>query len=175
MSNMGERLSFGMMAGLFAIRDLLWPPSEKLRQGPVEEGSQVLDYGSGPGGYSVAAARMVGEGGTVYAADVSEMAIASVRKRVLKAGLSNIKTILTDCRTGLTDESIDIVLLFDTYHDLKDPGAAMKELHRVLKPSGILLISDHHMKHDQIVREIEKAGLFELTTEISGIYRYARK
>jgi ubiquinone/menaquinone biosynthesis C-methylase UbiE len=174
-SNMGERLSFGMMAGFFAIRDLLWPPSEKLRQGPVEEGFQVLDYGSGPGGYSVAAARMVGEGGTVYAADVSEMAIASVRRRALKAGLSNIETILTDCRTGLTDESIDIVLLFDTYHDLIHPGAVMKELHRVLKPSGILLFSDHHMKRDQIVTEIEKAGLFELTTEISGIYRYARK
>ena len=175
MSNIGERLSFGLMAGLFAIRDLLWPPWEKLRQGPVEEGFQVLDYGCGPGGYSVAAARMVGEGGTVYAADVSEMAIASVRKRALNAGLSNIETILTDCRTGLADESIDIALLFDTYHDLKDPGAVMKELHRVLKPSGILLFSDHHMKHDQIVAEIEKAGRFGLTTERAGIYRFSRE
>jgi ubiquinone/menaquinone biosynthesis C-methylase UbiE len=175
MSGIGERLSFELMSYCFAIRDLLRPPSEKLRRGPVEEGSQVLDYGCGPGGYSVAAARMAGDRGMVYAADVNPCAPVAVQRRARKAGLSNIETILTDCRTGLADESIDVALLFDTYHDLKNPAAVMKELHRVLKPSGILLFSDHHMKDDQIVTEMERTGLFEQAAKGSGIYRFSRK
>lgn len=60
--------------------------------------------------------------------------------------LANVETIHSDCKTGLPDNSVDAVLLYDTFHDLSDPDGVLEELHRVLKPDGILSFSDHHMK-----------------------------
>jgi len=50
----------------------------------------------------------------------------------------------------LPGESLDIILFYDTYHSLNKPELVMKELHRVLKPDGILSFSDHRMKEEEI-------------------------
>ena len=55
-------------------------------------------------------------------------------------GLSNVMTILSDRDTGLSDESIDVVLLYRTFYIVKDKRGLLDELHRVLKPGGILSV-----------------------------------
>jgi ubiquinone/menaquinone biosynthesis C-methylase UbiE len=42
------------------------------------------------------------------------------------------------------------------------PDALLKELHRILKPEGILSFSDHHMKEPEIEAEMTGNGLFKL-------------
>jgi ubiquinone/menaquinone biosynthesis C-methylase UbiE len=57
------------------------------------------------------------------------------------------------------------VLLYDTFHDLSDPDGVLTELHRVLKPNGILSFSDHHMKKNEITSRVTERGLFKLSKE----------
>lgn len=81
-----------------------------------------------------------------------------VRKIVANNQLTNVETILSNCKTGLPDDRIDIVLLYDIFHDLRDPNMVLNELHRILKPTGILSFSDHHMKENEIVSNVTKSG-----------------
>ena len=74
--------------------------------------------------------------------------------RVSKKQLTNVETIRSDCKTGLPDSNIGVVLLYDTFHSFGDPNGVLEELHRVLKPNGILFFSDCRKKEDEIVLKL---------------------
>ena len=152
---------FRFMALGFKFRDMFMSPREIVEQAGTKRGLHVLDYGCGPGSYSIAAAEVVGESGRVYALDIQPLALEMVKNSAVKKGLENIETILSDCTTGLPDKSIDLVLLFDIYHALSEAESVLKELHRVLKPDGKLSFSDHHLKEG--ADQIESKGLFRLS------------
>ena len=88
--------------------------------------------------------------------------------------MTNVETIQSECKTELPDESIDIVLLYDTFHEVDDPDVVLQELHRVLKQDGILSFSDHHMKEEEIVSEITKGGLFTLSRKGKKTYSFTK-
>ena len=75
----------------------------------------------------------------VYAVDINPVAIQQVRSIALKKQLTNIETICSDCTTGLPDKSIDLILLYDTFHEISEPDKLLRELHRVLKSDGIFI------------------------------------
>jgi ubiquinone/menaquinone biosynthesis C-methylase UbiE len=153
---------FRVMAFIFKFRDFLLPRRNILEEAGVRQGFHILDYGCGPGSYISTAAEIVGKSGKIYALDIHPLAIQSVKSIISKKQLTNVETILSDCRTGLPDNTIDAVLLYDTFHDLSKPDVVLEELHRVLKPDGILSFSDHHMKEDEKIRDVTKRGLFKL-------------
>ena len=55
-----------------------------------------------------------------------------------------------------------MTLLYDVLHDLPEPGLILVEMHRVLKPRGVLSVSDHHMKKALLLSMITGGGLFLL-------------
>ena len=85
-----------------------------------------------------------------------------------------MEIILSDCATGLDDNVIDVVLLYDIYHDLSDSDGVLRELHRVLRPEGLLSFSDHHMKEDEILSSITETGLFTLSEKGKKTYSFLR-
>ncbi len=153
--------NFKFMVNHFKNRDSKYPPSKKIEKTSIKNGSIVLDYGCGPGSYTIAAAEIVGNTGKVYAADIHPLAIKEVEKSAKEKGLKNIETILTDCDTNLEDNCIDNILLLDIYHDLSDPLSILKELHRVLKKDGFLSVDDHHFNEDEIKSKITNSKFFE--------------
>lgn len=158
-----SNLNFKVMALTFKLRDFLLPRKNILKEVGIKQGFHVLDYGCGPGSYTTAAAELVGSSGKVYAIDIHPLAIQMVRDIVSKNKLTNVGNILSDRSTGLPDNSVDVVLLYDTFHDLRDPNGVLQELHRVLKPEGILSFSDHHMKEQEIISRVTEKGLFKLS------------
>ena len=170
MSNLG----FRFMCLVFTIRDLIRPREEILKEVSIQPGFYVLDYGCGPSSYTMIAAQQVGETGKVYALDVHPLAIQRVQRAASKKGLNNIETIRSDCATGLDDNSVDVVMLYDTFHLLGDQDAVLRELHRVLKPNGILSFSDHHMKGKEIVSEVTSNGLFRLSEKGKRTYTFVK-
>jgi ubiquinone/menaquinone biosynthesis C-methylase UbiE len=153
---------FKAMAFTFKIRDFFRPRKGIVKEAGIKEGFHVLDYGCGSGSYVKAVAEIVGKSGRICALDVHPLAIEIVRKIAAKNHLANVETILSDRETGLPDDSIDVILLYDVFHDLTDPNGVLEELHRVLKPDGILSFSDHHMKENEIVSDLTGKGLFRL-------------
>jgi len=151
------------MALFLRFRDIFMPPGSLLAEAGIKEGASILDYGCGPGSYSIKAAQLVGERGKVYALDIHPLALKKVEKAAKKKELSNIRTILSNCATGLESASMDVVLLYDLFHDLKGSEAVLEEIHRVLKPEGVLSFSDHHMKEEGIISKLTEKGLFEFS------------
>jgi len=147
---------------------------EILKEAGIKTGFRVLDYGCGAGSYVAAASELVGPSGRVYALDIHPLAVQSVQHLVSKRGLTNVETILSDCRTGLPNDSVDMAFLYDIYHDLTEPEAVLNELHRVLKPDGTLSFNDHHMKGEEVMAKIGAGELFRLAKKGRMTYKYSR-
>jgi ubiquinone/menaquinone biosynthesis C-methylase UbiE len=165
-------LMFNGMSFIFKLRDLIVPRKKVLEEAGIEPGDRVLDYGCGPGTYTPDVAKIVGESGKVYALDIHPLAVKRVQDLAEKRELTNVGTILSDCDTGLPDDSVDVVLLYDIFHLLSEPQAVLEELHRVLKPGGTLSFNDHHMKEDDIIIGMTEGLMFALSKEDQHTYSF---
>jgi len=175
MDKLVSSFHFKIMSLMYKIRDLFLPPRNILKEAEIKPGFHVLDYGCGPGSYSIAAAELVGTTGKVYALDINSLAIQQVKRSALRKRVTNIETIRSDCATGLENSSIDVVLLYDTFHTLRNPNSVLEELHRVLKPNGILSFSDHHMKENEIISKVTSRRLFRLLRKGKRTYSFLKE
>jgi ubiquinone/menaquinone biosynthesis C-methylase UbiE len=156
---------FRFMALGYKFRDFLRPRRDLLEEAGIKTCSQVLDYGCGPGSYVMPIIELIGNIGTLYALDVHPLAIKAVQRLASQRKLSNVRVIQSDCATGLLPASIDVVLLYDILHDLENRAEVLAELHRVLKPEGVLSVSDHHLQEDEIISGVTQGGMFKLKSE----------
>ncbi|MBM3119462.1 MAG: class I SAM-dependent methyltransferase [Chloroflexi bacterium] len=160
-----SNIDFRLMSFTYKLRDLFLPRINILREAGIRLGFHVLDYGCGPGSYILPLTELVGKSGRIYAVDINPLAVQAVKKLISKRGFSNVEVIHSDCKTGVPEESIDVVLLYDVFHDLSDPAGVLKELHRVLKPNGILSFTDHHLKEEEIISGMTSGRLFRLSAK----------
>ncbi len=170
-----SNFGFRVMSVSFKLRDFFSPRKYVLKEVGIRSGFTVLDYGCGPGSYIITTTELVGKSGKVYALDIHPLAIKRVRDIATKRQLPNVEAILSDCKTGLPENSVDVVLLYDTFHDLGDQNGVLKELHRVLKKDGILSFSDHHMKEDEIPTKIAISGLFKFSKKGERTYSFVKE
>jgi ubiquinone/menaquinone biosynthesis C-methylase UbiE len=165
---------FRLMALEFKIRYYRHPRANILKEVGIKQSFQVLDFGCGPGGYVIPTSKLVGDTGKVYALDVTPLAIEMVKNLIRKNGLKNVETIISDCATGLPNESLDVVLLYDMFHDLENQNAVLDEVHRVLKQDGILSFSDHHLKEPDILSMVTNGNLFRFVKKGEYTYGFVR-
>ena len=175
MDKLMSNFAFMFMSFGFRFRDIFLPRENILAEVGIKSGFSILDYGCGSGSYTIPAAQLVGESGKVYSLDIHPLAVQQVQKVVAKKRLTNIETILSDCATALSDESIDIVLLYDTLHGLSEPDKVLAELHRVLKPNGFLSVNDHHLEEQEIITKITDKGLFKLSSKGKRVYSFSKE
>jgi ubiquinone/menaquinone biosynthesis C-methylase UbiE len=118
----------------------------------LSDGGCFLDIGCGMGDYSIYAAKIIGDSGTVYALDRVEKLIEELREKTLALGLSNIKAIAADITSPLPvkDGCVDVCLVATVLHatGLAKGKELFREIHRVLKPSGRMVTIDCSKKDD---------------------------
>ena len=162
----GKKMSnfaFKMMALVgIPIRNMFMPPDKMLDEVEIKPGSHVLDFGCGPGVFTTKIAENIGPSGIVYALDINPLAVSMVVRKARKKNLENIRTIHSDCSTALPDNCLDHIICFDVFHALDNHHEVLMELHRVLKPKGLMYFSDHHLKEIEIVQRLTAKGLFKL-------------
>jgi SAM-dependent methyltransferase len=130
----------------------------------IRPGERVLELGPGPGAFTVGAARRVGQQGRVIAVDIQPEMIAQVEQRVQAAGLTNVETHVASAHSlPLDDASVDRAFLVTVLPEIPDPGRALAELRRVLRPDGTLSITEEFYDPDYLflsetVRLVEAAG-----------------
>jgi SAM-dependent methyltransferase len=133
----------------------------------IQPGEQVLELGPGPGAFTVEAAHLTGPAGGLIAVDIQAKMIAQVEERVREAGLTNVEMhVASAYELPLEDESLDRAFLVTVLPEIPDRRRALAELHRVLKPGGILSITEEFLDPDYplartTIRWAEAAG-FEL-------------
>ena len=117
----------------------------------VTTGDHVLDVGCGTGTLALAAKRRVGTDAIVHGIDPSEEMIARAKAKASREGLAVTFEVASAQKLPFDDASFDVVLSSLMLHHLPDLARkdAVREIHRVLKPRGRLLI----------VELIQKPGL----------------
>lgn len=157
-------IAFRLMTLTYKFRDLLQNPRRSLAKAQLGKGMSVVDYGCGPGSFTIPAAELVGLEGKVFAVDIHPLAIRAVKQKASRKGLQNVETVLVEgYDTGIGESSIDRVLLIDTIHLIEDPDALFREIHRMLKPDGLLFMEKGHMAMSEQKEILEKSGLFKIT------------
>ncbi len=157
---MQSNFSFMLMAFEFRLRDRRYPPVQILREAGVHNGMTVLDFGCGPGGFSIAASRLVGDQGRVYALDIQPLALEFARRAAKKENLLNISILTGDEINGIPEASVEMVLFYDILHDFAETVEVLWKIRRILKRNGILSVSDHHLQETAILSKITDSGLF---------------
>jgi ubiquinone/menaquinone biosynthesis C-methylase UbiE len=107
---------------------------------------KVGDLGAGSGHYTLAASKIVGPSGRVYAIDIQEDILKHLHDSALQAQCRNVETIWGNFEkvrgTTLRDQTLDAVILSNVLFQLEDKSGAIQEIKRILKPGGKLLVTD---------------------------------
>ncbi len=111
----------------------------------LKEGDVLLDLASGAGNYALAIARSVGKNSTIRAFDLWRGGIDELKRRIEAKGVANLSATVADVtkRIPIADAAADVCLIATALHDLvqeKGGGGALREIARVLKPGGRLVV-----------------------------------
>ena len=159
---------------MIATRDFFVNLNKIVEEIGLQPGNIILDYGCGLGSFTIPAAKIVGDKGKMYALDIHPLAIERTKKKAQKNNIANIEYILSDCKTGLADESVDVVLFYDMLKSLNTPQKQLKELYRILKPTGLLCVRDFHSS-DKILFIITKEDQFKLKDKKKKQFIFVKK
>lgn len=125
------------------VRDDWEKPQEIMDVLGIKPGSVVSDVGAGEGYFAFHLAARVGSTGKVYAEDIRDDRLETIRSRAEKEKLAQIEII-----HGETDDPrlpaarSDVVLISNAYHEFRDYDKMLQGIFRALKPGGLLAIID---------------------------------
>ena len=137
----------------------------------VKPGMVIADIGAGSGYHSALLSKMVGSG-KVFAVDVEPEMIAYLNERINQEKLSRIVPVLsTEQKLYLPENTIDMMLLVDVYHEFSYPYEMALSMLAALKPGGKLVLVEfrsedptvpiktiHKMSETQAIKEFKAAG-----------------
>lgn len=104
------------------------------------KGTLVLDVGSGPGIVSTSLAKYAKN---VTAFDITPSMIKAAKQRSIEHGVTNINFKVGEAENlPFSNNSFDIVVTRLTIHHFKEPELVLKEIKRVIKPEGRLVLAD---------------------------------
>jgi predicted methyltransferase len=159
-------------------------PARALSLVGITQGMTVADIGAGSGYMTMRISPMVGPTGKVYATDIQPALLQRLQQKLGEAHVSNVEVVLgSDIDARLPDNSIDVVLLVDVYHEFQHPREMLRSIRRSLKPGGELVLVEyrkedptvpiaptHRMSVADARREVEADG-FTFERVVPGLPR----
>ncbi len=118
-------------------------PNVLMAQAGILPGETVADLGCGSGFYVLPAAQLVGPSGSVYAVDVMEDKLAATVSIANQFGQKNVRVVQADLNKPLMEipeHSCDVVVAGNIFHEITKPDALIKNIYRLLKVPGKLLV-----------------------------------
>ncbi len=130
----------------------------------LKPGQHALDVAGGTGDLSLGMLRQVGKSGRVVLSDVNRAMLDIGRDRLLDHGfVGNVDCIVADAeRLPFEDNSFDCVTIGFGLRNVTDKAAALRAMHRVLKPGGQLLVLEFSTPVAPGVRPIYDAYSFKV-------------
>jgi ubiquinone/menaquinone biosynthesis C-methylase UbiE len=109
----------------------------------VRDGATVCEMGAGDGAATLAAARVVGSQGRVFASELGEDRVNALRAKTAGRGLTQITVVSGDpIKTNFPDGACDAVFMRSVYHHFSNPAAMNASIGAALKPGARLGIVD---------------------------------
>jgi len=156
--------------GIFLDSDYrrkLQPPAAVIEGSGIKTGQRVLEIGCGSGGFTTFVARAVGSTGQVEALDIQPAMLSQLEKKLALPENQDIQNITLHLASAyelpFKDGILDLVYMITVLPEIPDQSRALLEIKRVLKPGGILAVSELLMDPDYPLKETtarrcEKAG-----------------
>ena len=136
---------------LTPVRMLYRNPHRVLDFVAPHRGQTVLDVGCGNGLLTFEAAQRVGQEGVVHAVDVQDRMLNLLADRLSQTELKNIQTHLASVtRLPLPDNSVDHAIMISVLPMIADKGVALREVFRVLRPGGTLVIGEEILQPEYV-------------------------
>jgi len=137
----------------------------------IKPGMTLADIGAGSGYHSALLSKKVGNG-KVFAVDIEPEMINYLNNRIKLEKLNGIVPVLSkETNVSLPENTIDLVLIADGYHEFSYPYEMAVSILKALKPGGKLVLVEfraeddtvpikdiHKMTEEQAVKELKVAG-----------------
>jgi ubiquinone/menaquinone biosynthesis C-methylase UbiE len=154
------------------VRDKYHQPHKVMDIAGIKSGMIIGEVGAGSGYFTFHLARRVGAAGKIYANDISQRALRSLRAKAEREGIAHIETILGEVEDPLLPSGLDAVFIVNAFHDLAEPVALLNNLAPCLKPQAKVVIldrdpakfrihSDHNYSKEKVLELVDQS-LFEL-------------
>jgi ubiquinone/menaquinone biosynthesis C-methylase UbiE len=154
------------------LRKLILSPKKMVRRLDLKKDARVLELGCGPGYFSLEVARNVAAGKLVMV-DIQQEMLDMAKNRLEKKAVANVEYIQGDAvALPLESESFDVVFLVAVLGEVPDRVQCLRELHRVLRPKGLLSVTEqfgdpHAIPMSQIHSFVKTMG-FEVEKSFGG-------
>jgi ubiquinone/menaquinone biosynthesis C-methylase UbiE len=142
---------------LIPLRNIFISPRRLVRRLALEPGMQVLELGPGPGYFSIRVTKALA-GGCLVLADIQPEMLAYARRRLEKRKIVNVEYYLCDGKNfDLPDSRFDRIFMVTVLGEVENREEYMEEFRRLLKPGGILSVSEQAGDPDKMsVEELQE-------------------
>lgn len=127
-------------------RRKMQPPSKLIRRSRIKEGMKVLEVGCGSGAFTTFVARAVGSEGEVFALDIQPEMLKQIENKLKRSENNDIKNIMLiegdAYNLPFNNDFFDLVYTITVLQEIPDKNKALTEIKRVLKPEGILAVTE---------------------------------
>jgi ubiquinone/menaquinone biosynthesis C-methylase UbiE len=144
-------------------------PSMLLKALKLKPGMVVADVGAGSGVLSFPMAKLVAPNGKVLAEDIQPEMLDIVRKRIKERDIPNVVPVLgTITDTKLPENSVDLILLVDVYHEFDHPWEMTRSMVKALKPGGRLVFVEYRAEDPEVpIKPVHKMTIQQVRKEMS--------
>jgi ubiquinone/menaquinone biosynthesis C-methylase UbiE len=151
----------------------------------LREGSVVADIGAGGGWFTIRLADRVGPNGVVYAEDVQPQMIESIKRRVARAQLTNVRFVSGTKRDPRLPAPVDAALIVDAYYEMEQPRVMLSNIAAAVKPEGLIGIvefkkdgwgpgppMDERVDPERVIADADAVGLRLVSKDTYLPYQY---
>jgi len=126
-------------------------PSLLIKALRLRPGMKVADIGAGTGALSFPMAKQVAPGGVVFAVEIQPELLDIIRTRSKQRGVKNVRTVLgTTTDPKVPENSMDLMLLVDVYHEFDFPREMVTNMIRGLKKGGRLVLVEYRGEDPEV-------------------------
>jgi len=152
------------------LRNLVLSPKSLVKRLDLGPGFRVMELGPGPGYFSPEVARSLPEGSLVLV-DVQEEMLQMARERLEGKGFANVEYYRADAVSlPLESESVDVAFLVAVLGEVPDRSSCLQEIWRVLRPAGMLSITEMKLGDPDFIPMPEMLG----SVQAAGFSRLAQ-
>jgi ubiquinone/menaquinone biosynthesis C-methylase UbiE len=145
-------------------------PDQVVEQMKLKPADVVADVGAGTGYFSFRISRVVKQG-KVFAVDIQPEMLAVIEKRKKELKVDNVIALKSEeTEANLQDNSIDVALLVDVYHEFSFPREMMQSVVKALKPGGRVVQIEYRGEDPDVpIKRLHKMTVAQARKEMAAV------